>query len=261
MYIPSHLNVTDLDQQVKLIEQYPLGVLFNYNSGKAGLLDYFKSGKPPTESRVDSEMCATHLPFHYVPDAATGGKGKLIAHLAKTNQHAQMLEENPNCLVVFQSVDSYVSPDWYPLKKKTEKFVPTWDFACVHAYGKAKIIRNDEQWLLQTLNSITDQEEGKRPLAMVADDVDGKEDSVSRDEDSPRRWEVSQTNKDHLDRLLKNIVGIEIEINSIQSKFKFQQEMPPVNVNGVIGGYARELDPAKAEKLADLTREQYPRQL
>ncbi|CAH03046.1 uncharacterized protein KLLA0_A10461g [Kluyveromyces lactis] len=261
MYIPSHLEVTDLDKQVSVIKQYPLGVLFNYNSAKTGLLDYFKSGKPPSGTdRVDSVMCATHVPFHYVEDPEGKTKGKLIAHLAGQNQHIAMLEENANCLVVFQSVDSYVSPEWYPLKKKTHKFVPTWDFACVHVYGRAKIIHDDEEWLLGMLNSITDQEEKKRPDTTTVSEKD-EDHSGEKGEVPIHRWKVEEAEKRYLSQAMKNIVGLEIEIDHVQSKFKFHQDQPPVNVNGVLDGYAKELDPKKAQELEKFTRQQYPREL
>ncbi|KAG0681383.1 hypothetical protein C6P41_004414 [Kluyveromyces marxianus] len=240
MYIPSHLEVTELDQQVELIREYPLGTMFSYNGGKSRLLDYFKSGKE--DDAIDSEMCATHVPFCYVAGSTETGPGKLIAHLARRNQHVELLEQSPNCLVVFQSVDSYVSPEYYPLKKKTHKFVPTWDFGCVHVYGRARIIRDDPAWLLEMLNAITDQEEEKRP-------------------DEANRWKVSEAEPSYLERMMKEVVGIEIEISSVQCKMKFQQDQPPVNVNGVLDGYSKELDAAKAQELSKFTRKHYPRDL
>ncbi|CAD6633174.1 XXYS1_4_G0006860.mRNA.1.CDS.1 [Saccharomyces cerevisiae] len=77
-------------------------------------------------------MCASHIPFVFVE--FDNGEHKLIAHLARKNKQVEMLERVQKCLVVFQRVDSYISPAWYPVKKKTHKFVPTWDFAAVYVY-------------------------------------------------------------------------------------------------------------------------------
>lgn len=237
MYIPKHLEVTDLSQQIALIEKHPLGILFNYVAPNDSLLGYFKG----SDNKIDSEMCATHVPFFFVKDDE--GNQSLIAHLAGNNQQIEMLKQNPNCMVVFQSADSYVSPAWYPLKEKTHKFVPTWDFACVHVYGKA-IIHQEEEWLLNMLNSITNQEENKRP-----------------EEGRPKRWKVDETDEKYLKQKLNDIVGLEIKITNIQSKFKLHQEQPPINVNGVIDGYAKELGNETGQELTELMKEHYPRQL
>lgn len=158
MYIPKHFKVTDLQRQLDIIKDYPLGTLFTSCPSSGGVLSFWKNGQ---NDRPDSELCATHIPFYFVESAE--GKHKLIAHLAAQNNQVEQLENVSNCLVTFQSTNSYVSPSWYPLKPKTHKYVPTWDFATVHVYGSPKIIREDKEWLLNMLNLITDQEEGKRP--------------------------------------------------------------------------------------------------
>ncbi|SCU78668.1 LAFA_0A07822g1_1 [Lachancea sp. 'fantastica'] len=213
--------------------------MFSYAAPSSGLMGFIKG----TESTsVDSEMCATHVPF--VLEQQEGGKRKLVAHLAAENQHIGLLEKNPKCMVVFQGVNSYVSPSWYPLKKKTHKFVPTWDFATVHVYGTARIIR-DKSWLLDMLNQLTDQEEGKRPDGDVFES----------------KWKVSDAPEKYVDSLLTRIVGLEIDITDIQSKFKLHQNETAVNVNGVLEGYEKEVGGAKGQELAKITRDNYPHPL
>ncbi|SCU77282.1 LAME_0A00474g1_1 [Lachancea meyersii CBS 8951] len=236
MYIPKLMEVNDFSKQADIIRSNPLGIIFSYAMPQNGFMGFIKGNET---SAVDSEMCATHVPFVLVKEK--NGKTKLVAHLAAKNQHIQMLEKYSKCMVVFQSVDSYVSPSWYPLKKKTHKYVPTWDFATVHVYGAAKIIR-DKTWLLNMLGQLTDQEENKRP--------DGDE--------FEEKWKVSDAPEKYVDTLLNGIVGLEIDVTDIQSKFKLHQNEAAVNVKGVLEGYEKEIGGCKTQELAKLTKENHP---
>ncbi|KAG0671432.1 hypothetical protein C6P45_000599 [Maudiozyma exigua] len=242
MYIPKNMEVTDFDKQLQVIKSHPLGILFNYAPPTGGIMRYLSGGAKPDADAVDGEMCATHLPFVFVE--GEDGNNKLTAHMAAKNQHIEMLEKNPNCMIVFQSFDSYVTPDWYPLKKKTHKFVPTWDFAAVHVYGKATIIR-DKKWLLKQLNMLTDEQEGKR--------TDVKE--------NEEKWKVSDAPEKYVDKRMDEIVGLEITIEHIQAKFKVQQDVSEINVNGVINGYKQLGDNAVTEEMIKMTKDNYPKLL
>lgn len=166
----------------------------------------------------------------------------MIAHLAIQNNQVEQLESVSNCLVTFQSTDSYVSPSWYTLKPKTHKYVPTWDFAAVHVYGTPKIIRGDKEWLLNMLNLITDQEEGKRPT--------GKK--------FKEKWKVSDAPDSYLNVMLNNIVGLEIEITHIESKFKFDQNKNKIDIAGLIDNFEHEVGGEKGMKLAEYICECQP---
>ncbi|GES68308.1 hypothetical protein SCEPF1_0015000200 [Saccharomyces cerevisiae] len=142
----------------KLSKKPPLGTLFSSKASRQGFFGWRTSSN---KDDPDFGMCASHIPFVFVE--FDNGEHKLIAHLARKNKQVEMLERVQKCLVVFQSVDSYISPAWFPMKKKTHKFVPTWDFAAVHVYGTPRIIRDDKDWLINMLSTLTDQEEEKRP--------------------------------------------------------------------------------------------------
>ncbi|GMM57910.1 hypothetical protein DAKH74_045260 [Maudiozyma humilis] len=243
MYIPKSMEVTDLSKQLDLIRAHPLGTLFNYNAPNSSLISYFTGAGSADEAQVDGEMCCTHVPFLVVQE--DDGTVKLTAHMAAKNQHVQMLRNNPRCLVVFQAADSYITPSWYPLKEKTHKFVPTWDFAAVHVYGEAKII-NDKEWLVDMISRLTDQEEGKRP----------------EDEDAGapgKRWKVSDAPAKYIEKRLDEVVGLEITVTNIQGKFKLQQDMSEINVHGVLQGLEREVDNSVSEELIRLCKENNPK--
>ncbi|CAD6638360.1 CCN_G0032500.mRNA.1.CDS.1 [Saccharomyces cerevisiae] len=107
MYIPKHFESMELSRY-KLSKKPPLGTLFSSKASRQGFFGW------RTSSKKDD------------PD------------FARKNKQVEMLERVQKCLVVFQSVDSYISPAWYPMKKRTHKFVPTWDFAAVYKKKQKK---------------------------------------------------------------------------------------------------------------------------
>src|SRR5512140_3347329 len=111
MYIPASFNETRLDVLHDLLHACPLGLLVTHSG--AGLL-------------------ASSVPFLLYPDE--GEFGVLRAHLARANPHWKELSSVPECLVVFQGADGYISPSWYPSKAATHKAVPTWNYATVHVW-------------------------------------------------------------------------------------------------------------------------------
>lgn len=58
--------------------------------------------------------------------------------------------------------------------------------------------------------------------------------------------------------MLKNIVGLEIEITHIESKFKFDQNKNKVDIEGLIDNFRHEVGGEKGMKLAEYTRECQP---
>lgn len=235
MYIPKQYEVTDREKQIAVIKENPLGILFTAVQPNGGLLSYIVGGSSKT---VDPELCATHVPFVFVEGADQ--RNRLVAHIASKNEQVAHLETANNVLVIFQGPHSYVSPSWYPTKKKTHKLVPTWAYATVHVYGSPKIIR-DKKWLLEQVTKLSDQEEGKRPQG----------------EEYEKKWKVTDAPERVIDAKLNGVVGLEIEISSIQCKFKFDQEMCEEDIQGVIHGFEHEVGGEHGSKLASFTRDCY----
>src|SRR5689334_4444497 len=106
MYQPPHFRETDLDIQHALIRENPLGLLIS--SGSDGPV-------------------ANSIPFYL--NAGLSPKGMLQAHVAKANPQWRDIAGGAPVLVVFQGVNSYVTPSWYETKQETGKVVPTWNYA------------------------------------------------------------------------------------------------------------------------------------
>ncbi|QLL34628.1 hypothetical protein HG536_0G04900 [Torulaspora globosa] len=236
MYIPKQYEVTDLAKQIEVIQKNPLGILFTARKSNSGLLSYVLGG---SSDAVDSELCATHLPFLFV-EGKGGQKHKLIAHMAAKNGQIAHLEESGRVLIVFQGPHSYMSPSWCPTKKKTHKVVPGWYYATLHVYGTPKIIR-DKKWLLDQVSQLSDQEEGKRPEGAEFEE----------------KWKVTDAPERVIDAKLNGVVGVEIEISDMQCKFRFGQEMSKEDIEGVIHGFEHELGGEHGADLANIARECY----
>lgn len=152
---------------------------------------------------------ATHLPF--MVESTVSGYGRLIAHFAKANPHWKTLSPEKEVLVVFQGPHSYISPTWYQPKTS----VPTWNYSAVHAYGKAQLI-HEESRLRTMVDRLVDFHEGR-------DNLPGYEENFPH-------------------HLIQAIVGIEIIIERIEGKFKFNQNKPIADQQGVIAALSQSED-------------------
>jgi transcriptional regulator len=158
-------------------------------------------------------------------DPANSPNGTLRGHLARANGQLAALRQGSEALVIFQGLQAYVSPSWYPSKGEHGKVVPTWNYVAVHAWGAPRVI-DDPAWLLRLVGELTDAHE--------------------RDRASP--WAVSDAPEEFIDGMLKAIVGIEIPIDRIEGKWKVSQNRSEPDRRGVVEG----LRAAGDELMADL---------
>jgi transcriptional regulator len=157
---------------------------------------------------------ASHLPFRL--ERGGSGKGTLHAHLARPNDHWQSLDATP-VLVIFQGPAYYVSPSWYPTKAVTGKVVPTWNYVVVHARGRARVWHDPER-LRELVTALTNHQGFGR--------------------EAP--WAVDDAPADYLATMLANIVGVSIELTSLEGKFKLGQNRSAADRSGLAAGLAAE---------------------
>jgi transcriptional regulator len=172
IYLPDVFHETDLDALHALIESYSFATLIS----------------PDT-----MEPMITHLPL--LLDRGRGAQGTLIGHFARTNSHWRTLQERPDAIAVFHGPHAYVSPSWYGVHPS----VPTWNYAVVHAAGRARLL-HEPQALEHITRRLVETFENHRP--------------------DPWRMELPQ---DFHQRMLGGIVGFEIEIAQLSGKFKLSQ--------------------------------------
>lgn len=167
-------------------------------------------------------------PVPFVLDAATSACGTLRAHLSRANPQWQDFDASQEALVVFQGPETYITPSWYAAKREHGKVVPTWNYAIVQAYGRMRVI-DDPDWLLQQITAMTDAQEGAQP----------------------EPWAVSDAPAPFVTAQLKGIVGVEIEINRIEGKWKVSQNRSEADRLGVAAGLRSSQDDA-SQRMADL---------
>jgi len=157
-------------------------------------------------------LMANPIPFSLAPSASE--RGTLQAHLARANPQVGELAAVSDCLVVFQGPQAYVTPSWYATKRETGKVVPTWNYATVHAWGRPRLIE-DVAWLQSQLHELTQHQEQARPVP----------------------WEVGDAPASFIAAQLKGIVGLEIEIDRLEGKWKVSQNRPEKDRRGVLAGF------------------------
>ena len=165
-------------------------------------------------------MQLTHLPFHL--DAARGPQGTLEAHLAKVNPHCAAILEGAPCTVVFRGPDGYISPRWYADPTKN---VPTWNYVAIHVHGKPKPVTEPAR-LLAMIGRLTDEHEAyiERPWCM-------------------------REAQAHAEHLAEHILGFELEIETLEGKFKLSQNRSDADRAGVLKQLAKNRDSGVQEML------------
>ncbi|MGQ0665377.1 MAG: FMN-binding negative transcriptional regulator [Pseudomonadota bacterium] len=151
---------------------------------------------------------ASHVPILLEP--ARGPHGTLLGHLARANPHWRDLD-GAEALVIFMGPHGYVSPAWY----RTQPAVPTWNYAAVHAYGRARLV-DDDSGLEAILARLVDRYEGGRAPP----------------------WSMTSLAPDYLSAMLKGIVGFEVEIARLEGKLKLSQNRSAEDRRRVIAALA-----------------------
>lgn len=157
---------------------------------------------------------ASHLPL--LLEGPAGPGGTLRGHLARANGHAAQLDGAP-ALAIFAGPAHYVSPAWYPSKQATGRVVPTWNYLVVHVRGRVRL-RDDPGWLHTLVTELTD----------------------SRERGRANPWAVKDVPDDYLERMLGQIVGLELEITRAEGKFKLGQNRTREDRAGLAAGLAAE---------------------
>ena len=172
------------------------------------------------------EIRVTHIPVFL--DRGAGTYGTIYGHISRQNPQNKTFDGG-NAVIVFRGPHSYISPTWYA---KTE-VVPTWNFAVVHASGKLKPI--DDRKALHDL------------LAKL----------IEKFEKSPSSaYNFAKLPDSYKNGLIAGIIGFEMEIESLEGKFKLGQERSDADKKGVLKGLAS----AKPERsIHDFTAEFYER--
>jgi transcriptional regulator len=202
MYIAEHFRVLHDAEALAFMRRHPFAMLI---------------------STHESEPFATHLPLAF---RECEGKVRLRGHVAKANPHWRYLEVQPQCMTIFQGPHAYVSPANYTAYES----VPTWNYAAVHVYGRARLF-SSEQEVRPMLYELMEEFEPEYRM----------------------QWEdLSSTFRANM---LRQIVGFEIEVSRIEGKFKLSQNRTREDQANVIASLEKEED-STVSGVARLMKEQ-----
>lgn len=151
-------------------------------------------------------ILATHLPF-LVESGGAHGLGRLVAHLARNNPQWQDLTGDQDVLVIFQGPHAFISVNWYDNRNT----FPTWNYGAIHAYGKIRLIEEPEaiRCILQKTIATYDA-----PLGGT--------------------WDFADMPANMTEPRLRAIIGMEIEIERLEGKLKYNQDKSEADRAGVI---------------------------
>lgn len=198
MYLPEDFREKNAATIAAIIGLNPLGALVTLQNGA---------------------LVADHIPFLFDSEG-----NRLLAHVARANPLWTLADRSRDALVIFQGVDRYVTPSWYPSKNRTGRVVPTWNYEVVHVYGRL-VAHDDDEAAREVVERLTRAHEERRPAP----------------------WAVGDAPEDYVSKLLKAIVAIEIDIARIEAKRKLSQNRTTEDRQGVIAGLEEEDDDAARE--------------
>ena len=195
MYLPKHFDVEKVSAAFEFIEQRQVGNIV-----------------------VASGSCfeASFLPWKLLRGAM--GTASLRGHVSKANPLVELVKDNVPGIVIFDLVDGYISPSWYPSKQIDQKVVPTWNYLTVHVHGRVALIDNSE-WVEDLVTELT----------------------ISNESDQKAPWQVSDAPREFIEKQLKGIVGVEVLIERIEAKAKLSQNRSASDVQGAIDGLGKDV--------------------
>lgn len=200
MYLPPAFAVDDDAEILSALTTRAFGHLVTSGS------------EPGAGSGSALELAATALPF-VVDDELTA----IRAHFARANRHWRHIDGSEALLIV-PGADAYISPRWYPSKAQDGKVVPTWNYEVVHVHGTIEV-HDEVEWKRSVVQDLTTQHEGQ--VSAI---------------DAALAWQVSDAPSDYIDRMLKAIVGVQLNITKIEAKRKLSQNRSDADRLGVIEG-------------------------
>ncbi len=160
---------------------------------------------------VQGRLEASHVPM--LLERGEGALGTLYGHVARANPHWDVGPGPVPGLAMFLGPDAYVTPSWYPTKRRTGEVVPTWNYVAVHARGAVRFF-DDPDRLLALVSKLTAVHEGSRATP----------------------WKVTDAPEAFIRSQLKGIVGFALAIEQLEGKWKMSQNRSQDDRDGVADG-------------------------
>ena len=176
-----------------------------------GMLEFIRNDPLATiVTQSENGLTVNHIPLLL---KTRQNSNVLQGHIAKANNMWKDYQAEKESVAIFTGPQSYISPNWYPSKKRDHKAVQTWNYTAVHARGLIKFI-HDKDWLLEHLTNLSNFNE----------------------QNMPKPWHLSEAPEDYIKSMLPAIVGFEMEITNMSGQSKMSQNHNEENRQGVISG-------------------------
>ncbi|MBO1755095.1 FMN-binding negative transcriptional regulator [Allobranchiibius sp. CTAmp26] len=168
---------------------------------------------------ADGTPDATFVPVLWEGD-------RVLAHLARAGEQWARVVDGSQALLVVQGPHRYITPSWYASKVEHGRVVPTWNYSVVQLRGRVQL-HDDADWTLDMVTRLTRAHEAPRERPWAVDDA-------------PAKW---------VEGRLRAIVGIEIQVESVQARAKWSQDKDAADRAGVLEGLAGEGDEESADRV------------
>ncbi|MCB1404875.1 MAG: FMN-binding negative transcriptional regulator [Rhodobacteraceae bacterium] len=185
MYAPAHFTETDAAEIDRLWTAHPLAVLV---------------------AMTEDGLLANHIPL--LRDGAD-----FLGHVALANDMHRRIGADTPVVAIFNAIDGYVSPNWYPSKAETHKAVPTWNYQVVHVHGCLTFSYRDGD-KRRCVNALTHHFE--------------------RLTNGDTGWRMGDAPADFLQTMLDGIVAFRLRVTRIEAKSKLSQNRTAADFQGVV---------------------------
>ncbi len=203
MYLPAAMRVDDRPTLVAFMRDHPFANVVTSTDGVAAV---------------------SHIPITTDYD---GGVVRIRGHMARSNDHCELLDGPAPTVVVFQGPHAYVSPLLYD----DPGAGPTWDYIAVHASGRTRVLDDDAT-------------HGFLHELLATFDPDFRE-----------RWDAADESL--RTRMVAGIVAFEMDVTSLDAIYKLGQNRSPAarariaaHLTACDDTNASDLGRAMAERLA-----------
>ncbi|OJJ68292.1 hypothetical protein ASPBRDRAFT_47232 [Aspergillus brasiliensis CBS 101740] len=274
MYMKEIYTDSTPDTLHTFIQQNPLGVLTT-------------AIPSPTHPLLQS----THIPWVLdIPSPTTTtdsiNKVKLRGHIARSNPQCAAILDSlatqpestsqstsqsilpTEVLLLFTSpYHSYITPHFYTTTKPlTGKVAPTWNYAAVQVYGRARIYNPRAEGGLGTQAAAFLDKQIRDLSAHCEGEIMGYTNTNittgitgGKGEGREGAWTVDDAPEAYINILKKNIVGIEVTVERMDGKFKMSQERGDGDregvVRGLVDGMGRDIEKGVARMVRECAGE------
>ncbi len=154
---------------------------------------------------------AAHVPMIVQRDDA--GNVYLEGHVSRSNPMAKLAAGGVPSLAIFNGVDAYVTPSYYPSKQVHGKVAPTWNYIAVHATGVLDTF-DDAGELRGHLEALTGKLEGGREVP----------------------WTVADAPEDFTEKMVAAIMGLRLRVTALEGVRKLNQNQRDIDLAGARDG-------------------------